>query len=222
MHDKEVALKLQEELQAEFDKEQRLAKEQQVLNDAEKATLFMQLLEKRRKFFATKRAEEKRNITPTRAQQRCIMCTYLKNMEGWKLKSLKNKPFVNIQELFDKAMKRVNAFVDYRTELVEESSKKAKAEVIEGSSKRAGIELEQESSKKQKIDDDKETAELKQKLDISFLYVFEALCYPKNNHEDIRKLGAKGDIGFFIGYSANSCTYRVYNRRTKKIIEPMC
>ncbi|GKA88216.1 retrovirus-related pol polyprotein from transposon TNT 1-94 [Tanacetum coccineum] len=31
-----------------------------------------------------------------------------------------------------------------------------------------------------------------------------ALCYPKNDHEDIRKLGAKGDIGFFIGYSANS------------------
>nr|GEY69860.1 ribonuclease H-like domain-containing protein [Tanacetum cinerariifolium] len=30
------------------------------------------------------------------------------------------------------------------------------------------------------------------------------LCYPKNDREDIEKLGAKGDIGFFIGYSANS------------------
>ncbi|GJW40161.1 retrovirus-related pol polyprotein from transposon TNT 1-94 [Tanacetum coccineum] len=59
------------------------------------------------------------------------------------------------------------------------------------------------------------------KLDISFLHVFGAICYPKNNHEDIRKLGAKGDIGFFIGYSANSCAYRVYNRRTKKIIKTM-
>ncbi|GJT40697.1 retrovirus-related pol polyprotein from transposon TNT 1-94 [Tanacetum coccineum] len=29
------------------------------------------------------------------------------------------------------------------------------------------------------------------------------------------------DIGFFIGYSANSCAYRVYNRRTKKIMETM-
>nr|GFA99716.1 integrase, catalytic region, zinc finger, CCHC-type, peptidase aspartic, catalytic [Tanacetum cinerariifolium] len=46
-----------------------------------------------------------------------------------------------------------------------------------------------------------------------------ALCYPKNDREDLGKLGAKGDIGFFIGYSANSCAYRVYNRRTKKIIE---
>ncbi|GKD97420.1 retrovirus-related pol polyprotein from transposon TNT 1-94 [Tanacetum coccineum] len=59
------------------------------------------------------------------------------------------------------------------------------------------------------------------KLDISFLHVFGALCYPKNDREDIGKLGAKGDIGFFIGYSVNSCAYRVYNRRTKKIIETM-
>nr|GEW10980.1 retrovirus-related Pol polyprotein from transposon TNT 1-94 [Tanacetum cinerariifolium] len=46
-----------------------------------------------------------------------------------------------------------------------------------------------------------------------------ALCYPKNDREDIGKLGAKGDIGFFIGYSANSVAYRVYNRRTRKIME---
>nr|GEU55380.1 retrovirus-related Pol polyprotein from transposon TNT 1-94 [Tanacetum cinerariifolium] len=59
------------------------------------------------------------------------------------------------------------------------------------------------------------------KLDISFLHVFGAPWYPKNDREDIRKLGAKCDIGFFIGYSANSCAYRVYNRRTKKIIETM-
>ncbi|GKC64157.1 hypothetical protein Tco_1096755 [Tanacetum coccineum] len=70
------------------------------------------------------------------------MCTYLKNMEGWKPKNLKSKSFANIQELFDKAMKRVNTFVDYRTELVEESSKKAKAEIAqESSSKRAGDDL---------------------------------------------------------------------------------
>nr|GEU70823.1 uncharacterized mitochondrial protein AtMg00810-like [Tanacetum cinerariifolium] len=59
------------------------------------------------------------------------------------------------------------------------------------------------------------------KPDISFLYVFGALCYPKNDREDIRKLGAKADIDFFIGYSADSCAYRIYNRRTKKIMETM-
>ncbi|GKD03954.1 hypothetical protein Tco_1178928 [Tanacetum coccineum] len=106
-----------------------------------------------------------------------IMCTYLKNMEGWKPKSLKNKSFANIQELFEKAMKRVNTFIDYRTELVEESFKKAKteleeylkkaeAEVMEGSFKRVGEELEQESVKKQKVNEDKETAELQSLMEI--------------------------------------------------------
>nr|GEZ57954.1 integrase, catalytic region, zinc finger, CCHC-type, peptidase aspartic, catalytic [Tanacetum cinerariifolium] len=59
------------------------------------------------------------------------------------------------------------------------------------------------------------------KPDISFLYVFGAHCYPKNDRENIRKLGVKGDIGFFIGYSADSCAYRIFNRRTTKIMETM-
>nr|GEU95070.1 hypothetical protein [Tanacetum cinerariifolium] len=59
------------------------------------------------------------------------------------------------------------------------------------------------------------------KPDMSYLRVFWALCYPKNDREDIGKLGAKGDISLFIGYSANSVAYRVYNRRTKKIKETM-
>nr|GEZ81073.1 hypothetical protein [Tanacetum cinerariifolium] len=36
------------------------------------------------------------------------------------------------------------------------------------------------------------------KLDILFLHVFGALCYPKNDRKEIRKLGAKGDIGFLL------------------------
>nr|GEW10715.1 hypothetical protein [Tanacetum cinerariifolium] len=118
--DEEAALKLQAELQVEFEEEQRLARE-------------------------TKPTEEKRNKPPTQAQQRKIMCTYLKNVKGKKLKDLKNKYFDSIQKVFDRAFKRVNTFVDFRTDLVE------------GSSKRAGEELTQGSSKKQKVDDNKDT-----------------------------------------------------------------
>ncbi|GJS63905.1 hypothetical protein Tco_0678469 [Tanacetum coccineum] len=138
--DEELAFKLQ--AKEEEEEEERLAREkaqqlaqrlqaqeQEELTDAEKARLFVQFLEQRRKHFAAKRAKEKRNRLPTRAQQRSIMCTYLKNMEGWKPKSLKNKSFANIQDSFDKVMKRVNTFVDYKTELVEESSKKEEAEI---------------------------------------------------------------------------------------------
>ncbi|GJZ10728.1 hypothetical protein Tco_0545487 [Tanacetum coccineum] len=136
---------VQAKVEADYQLAQRLqAQEQDELTNEEKARLFIQFLEQRRKHFAAKRVEEKRNIPPTRAQQRSIMCTYLKNMEGWKPKSLKNKSFANIQELFDKAMKRVNTFVDYRTELVEESSKKAEIELVKESFKKAEAEIAHE------------------------------------------------------------------------------
>ncbi|GKG53935.1 hypothetical protein Tco_0557458, partial [Tanacetum coccineum] len=64
-------------------------------------------------------------------------------------------------------MKRVITFVDYKTKLVEESSKKAEVEIAhESSLKRVGEELEQESFKKQKLEEDKESEELKQCLEI--------------------------------------------------------
>ncbi|GKD05129.1 hypothetical protein Tco_1180103 [Tanacetum coccineum] len=132
---------LENDIQAKVDADHQLAEqlqaqEQEELTDVEKATLFVQLLEKRRKHFAAKRVEEKRNKPPTRAQQRKIMCTYLKNMEGKNLKDLKDKSFDSIQKMFNRAFKWVNTFVDFRTELVE------------GSSKRAGEKLTQESTKK--------------------------------------------------------------------------
>ncbi|GJR66736.1 hypothetical protein Tco_0012801 [Tanacetum coccineum] len=130
------------------------AEEQEQFTIEEKATLFKELLEQRKKHFAAKRAEEKRNKPPTKTQQKKIMITYLKNMEGWKHKYIKSKDFDSIKELFDKAFTRVNMFVDFRTKLVE------------GSSKRAGTELKQESTKKQKVDEDKHTAELQSLMEV--------------------------------------------------------
>ncbi|GKE41976.1 hypothetical protein Tco_1469260, partial [Tanacetum coccineum] len=126
--EKEANIALIEEwddIQAKIDANHQLAErlqaqEQEELSVAEKATLFQQLLKQRRKHFAAKRAEEKRNKQPTQAQQRKIMCTYLKNMEGKKLKDLKNKSFDSIQKMFDRAFKRVNTFVDFRIDLVED------------------------------------------------------------------------------------------------------
>ncbi|GJX52477.1 hypothetical protein Tco_0280846 [Tanacetum coccineum] len=96
------------------------------------------------------------------------MTTYLKNMAGCNHNQLKNKSFDDIQMLFDKAMKRVNVFVDMDTELVEgskvrEEFSKTRAE---GSSKRARDELEQENEKKQKMDDDQEIAKMKELMKI--------------------------------------------------------
>ncbi|GKC28929.1 hypothetical protein Tco_1036223 [Tanacetum coccineum] len=57
-------------------------------------------------------------------------------MDGWKLKSLKNKSFSEVQKLFDSAIKRVNSFVDMDIEIVEKRSRKTQADATEGSSKR--------------------------------------------------------------------------------------
>ncbi|GJX50492.1 hypothetical protein Tco_0277337 [Tanacetum coccineum] len=72
------------------------------------------------------------------------------------------------EKLFDKAMKRVNTFVDMDTELVEGSEVRVKGSEtrVEGSSKRAGEELKQESSKKQKLEEEKETAELQRLIEV--------------------------------------------------------
>ncbi|GJY33398.1 retrovirus-related pol polyprotein from transposon TNT 1-94 [Tanacetum coccineum] len=57
------------------------------------------------------------------------------------------------------------------------------------------------------------------KPDLSYLHVFGALCYPNNDSEDLGKLQAKADIGVFIGYAPKQKDYRIYNRRTQKVIE---
>ncbi|GJZ72444.1 hypothetical protein Tco_0636295, partial [Tanacetum coccineum] len=106
---------IQAKIEADHELAQRLqVEEKEELSVKEKAKLFQQLLEQRVKNFATKSAEEKRNKPPTQDQQRKIMCTYLKNREGKKLKDFKNKSFDSIQKMFDRAFKRVNTFVDFR------------------------------------------------------------------------------------------------------------
>ncbi|GJV51759.1 hypothetical protein Tco_1447500 [Tanacetum coccineum] len=58
------------------------AREQEELTDKEKARLFVELLEKRKKHFAVLRAQEKRNKQPTKAQKKSTVSTYLKHMAG--------------------------------------------------------------------------------------------------------------------------------------------
>ncbi|GKB13776.1 retrovirus-related pol polyprotein from transposon TNT 1-94, partial [Tanacetum coccineum] len=57
------------------------------------------------------------------------------------------------------------------------------------------------------------------KPDLSYLHVFGALCSPNNDSANLGKLQAKADIGVFIGYEPKKKAYRIYNRRTRRIIE---
>ncbi|GJV29477.1 integrase, catalytic region, zinc finger, CCHC-type containing protein [Tanacetum coccineum] len=57
------------------------------------------------------------------------------------------------------------------------------------------------------------------KHDLTFIRVFGALCYPTNDSEDLGKLQPTADIGIFVGYAPNRKGYRIYNKRTRKIME---
>ncbi|GJR89917.1 gag-pol polyprotein, partial [Tanacetum coccineum] len=49
--------------------------------------------------------------------------------------------------------------------------------------------------------------------------VFGALCYPTNDSEDLGKLQPIADIGIFVGYAPSQKGYRIYNKRSRRIME---
>nr|GEV14233.1 retrovirus-related Pol polyprotein from transposon TNT 1-94 [Tanacetum cinerariifolium] len=55
--------------------------------------------------------------------------------------------------------------------------------------------------------------------DLSFFHVFGALCYPTNDSDNLGKLQPKADIEIFIGYALTKKAFRIYNRRTRRIVE---
>nr|GEV97588.1 hypothetical protein [Tanacetum cinerariifolium] len=110
------------DIQAKIDVDYQLAKrlqaqEQKELSDAKKATLFQQLLEKRRNYY---------------------------NMEGYKLIDLKLKEFDSIKEMFDRAFGKVNTIVDYRIELVKGNEKRVGEELIQESIKKQKVDDDKE------------------------------------------------------------------------------
>nr|GEY72454.1 hypothetical protein [Tanacetum cinerariifolium] len=119
--------------------EQIQAQEREQQSIEERSKLLVELIESRRKYFTAKRAEEIKSKPPTKAQQKSLMCTYMRNMEGFKQKDFKGKSFDDIKKIFKRAGQ----------ELEQESAKKQKL-----------VELEQA-----KVADD-DTAELKRCLEI--------------------------------------------------------
>ncbi|GJT98452.1 retrovirus-related pol polyprotein from transposon TNT 1-94 [Tanacetum coccineum] len=57
------------------------------------------------------------------------------------------------------------------------------------------------------------------KPDLTFFYVFGALCYPTNDNEELGKLQPTADIRIFVGYAPSRKCYRIYNKRTRQIME---
>ena len=56
---------------------------------------------------------------------------------------------------------------------------------------------------------------------MKYFRIFGSKCYILNDRENPGKFDAKSDEGIFLGYSTNSRAYRVYNKRTKTVMEPI-
>lgn len=57
------------------------------------------------------------------------------------------------------------------------------------------------------------------KPNVSHLRIFGSICYIYKDRDLVGKFDARSDIGTFLGYSLNSRAYRVYNHRTKIVME---
>nr|GEV94501.1 hypothetical protein [Tanacetum cinerariifolium] len=125
-----VVIEQWDEVQAKINADMELAqklqtKEQEQLTDAEKARLFMEFLEKKRKFFARKREIKKRNRPPTKAQQRILMVNTFVDMNTKIMKERSKKT---------------------QAKVTEGSSKRAEDELEQESAKRQKLKKEDDSA----------------------------------------------------------------------------
>nr|GEU45711.1 hypothetical protein [Tanacetum cinerariifolium] len=57
------------------------------------------------------------------------------------------------------------------------------------------------------------------KPSIKHLHIFGCICYITRDGENLDKMKEKGDLCILVGYSTQSKGYRVYNKRTRMIVE---
>nr|GEW21985.1 putative ribonuclease H-like domain-containing protein [Tanacetum cinerariifolium] len=57
------------------------------------------------------------------------------------------------------------------------------------------------------------------KPSVRFFHIFGSLCYIIRDGENLDKMKEKGNACIFVGYSTQSRTYRVFNKRTRVLVE---
>ena len=59
------------------------------------------------------------------------------------------------------------------------------------------------------------------KLNVKYFRIFGSTCFILKDKENVGKFDSRSDEGIFLGYSSISKAYRVYNKRTMKVMETM-
>nr|GFC93536.1 hypothetical protein [Tanacetum cinerariifolium] len=57
------------------------------------------------------------------------------------------------------------------------------------------------------------------KPSVKFFHIFSSVCYIVRDGENLDKMKEKGDECIFVGYSTQSKAYRVFNKRTRVLME---
>ncbi|GJZ38716.1 hypothetical protein Tco_0585279 [Tanacetum coccineum] len=117
------------------------AEEQEQFSIEEKSKMLVEMIAERKKFFAVQRAAEQRSKPPTKAQIRNRMCTYLKNMGGYKHNQLKGRKVVKGSETRTEEISK-------RTEDELESDKSKKQKIYEN----VEVEVDDEAEKKKHME----------------------------------------------------------------------
>ncbi|GJZ23746.1 hypothetical protein Tco_0561205 [Tanacetum coccineum] len=148
--DEEIAQRLQEELQYELEKEERMARQKEEDANIAEWDNVQAMIDADYELAVRLQAQEQEELTIEERSKMFVELMDKRKKHFARLIAEEQK-----KKLFDKSMTRVNMFVDMDTELVKESFKKAEM-VQESSSKRAGEELESDNSKMQKLDENVE------------------------------------------------------------------
>ncbi|GKA94671.1 hypothetical protein Tco_0816709 [Tanacetum coccineum] len=154
MIDEEIAQKLQAQLDVELEEEENLARQREEDANITEWDNVQAMMDAYYELAARLQAQEQEELT---IEERSKMFVELMNKRKKHIArlrvedQLKTKSFKDIQMLFDKAMTRVNTFVDMDTELVKGSETRT-----EGSSKRTREELQSINLKMQKLDENVE------------------------------------------------------------------
>ncbi|GKC11817.1 hypothetical protein Tco_1008599, partial [Tanacetum coccineum] len=97
---------------------QRLqTEEREKYSEDDQAKMLVDLINQRKRYFATQKAKEKKNKPMTQAQQRTYLSNYIKHMGNYKLQQLKRLSFDEIKDLFESTMRRANTFVPMETKI---------------------------------------------------------------------------------------------------------
>ena len=59
------------------------------------------------------------------------------------------------------------------------------------------------------------------KPNFKYFRIFRSTCFILKDRENVAKFDSRSNEGIFLGYSSTSKAYRVYNKRTMKVMEIM-